>query len=184
MGIEACGLFADAAACAAACTGQDASARTPDGWPAQVGECLGRAIVNGRCDAAAAADCFVPASCENQDVQLIPPEGGRFDVVTAGRADAYDASCGGQGPEAVLALPVRANATVTVEIVQADYDTLIFARRDDCEDGGQEVACNDDFNGLNSLIQFQAEPGLYYIYIDGFGGDSGRSTVRVGVQAR
>ncbi|MCA9528075.1 MAG: hypothetical protein KC549_17435, partial [Myxococcales bacterium] len=173
------------AACAAACTGQDASERTPDGWPAEVGQCLDRAIVNGRCDVAAARDCFVPASCDNQDdIQLLPVNGGRFDVNTAGRPDAYDAGCGGEGPEAVLALPVRANATVTVEVVQADYDTLIFARRDDCDDPGREVACNDDFNGLNSRIQFQAEPGLYYLYIDGFGGDSGRSTITVAVQPR
>jgi hypothetical protein len=97
-------------------------------------------------------------------------------------ADNYEAQCGGQGPEVVLAINLNAPAAVTVEVLEADYDPLIFAREAVCDDPAAELACNDDFNGLNSLIEFRAAAGTYYIFIDGFGGGSGISTVQVTVQ--
>ena len=182
-GVGPCGLFADEAACAAACTGQLASGRTPADWPARIGACLGEAIDGNRCDAIAAAGCFEPASCEAKDeIILVPPRGGRFDIDTTVAADNYEAQCGGQGPEVVLAINLNAPAAVTVEVLEADYDPLIFAREAVCDDPAAELACNDDFNGLNSLIEFRAAAGTYYIFIDGFGGGFGISTVQVTVQ--
>ena len=183
-GASVCGgLFESDAACAALCTGQIASGRTPDGWAADLGVCLRQATAGGRCNAAAAADCLVPAACDaKDDVIQVPPQGGRFNVDTTREADNYQADCGGEGPEVALAVNLRAPATVSVEVIQADYDTLIFAREGICDDPNAEIACNDDFNGLNSFIQFRAPAGVHYVFIDGFGGGSGTSTIQVTIQ--
>ncbi|MCA9543803.1 MAG: hypothetical protein KC613_05415, partial [Myxococcales bacterium] len=57
--VPACGeAFADAQACAQRCTGQMASGRPDDNWPATIGACLADAIDGQACDVAAADACF------------------------------------------------------------------------------------------------------------------------------
>ncbi len=178
----ACGAFPDAARCNAECTGRDATARSPDDYVDRVAACL--EDVGGACDPEQALACFDPVLCELAgDVINVPPQGGRFQVDTRRLVDNYQSLCGGEGPEQVLVLTLRQRATIVFEVLEADYDPLIFVRQDVCDDDNAEVDCNDDFDGLNSLVQInQAEPGTYFLFVDGWGGGSGTSTVQVTIQ--
>ena len=96
----------------------------------------------------------------------------------------YQANCAGNavGPEKVFSLNLARAATVTAEIIQADYDTAMFMRAV-CDDQASQLACDDDGgNGLWSRISVQVQPGTYFIFVDGFGGGSGTSTLQVTVQ--
>ena len=182
-GAGVCDQFAVDGTCEALCTGQDASFVTPEGWPGDIAACLGEAIDGDACNAADVEGCFIPASCDgHEDLIIVGPEGGEFEVNTNGRADRYEAECGGQGPEAVLAIQVRAPGRLTATVIAADYDPLIFMRQGTCDAPQLEVACNDDSAGVLSSVSVQAEVDIYYLFIDGFAGGSGTSTVRITIQ--
>ena len=80
----------------------------------------------------------------------------------------------------VITLPAQRN--VTIEIVEASYDTYMHLRGE-CDVPGSTIQCDDDGGvGLRSRIQRQLDAGTYYAIIDGFAGQSGTSTVQVTVQ--
>ncbi|MEZ4472219.1 MAG: hypothetical protein R3F60_15775 [bacterium] len=118
------------------------------------------------------------------DVVQVPPQGGRFNVDTRGGMNQYQANCAGNaaGPEKIFSLNLARAATVTAEIIQADYDTAMFMRST-CDDQGSQLACDDDGGqGLWSRISVQVQPGTTFIFVDGFGGGSGTSTLQITVQ--
>lgn len=78
---------------------------------------------------------------------------------------------GGAGPDVVYALRVTRATTVTIDTLGSTFDTVLFVRRADC-DAGPQVACNDDTMGLQSRVTFAVTPGVYYVFLDGFGGSS------------
>ncbi|MCA9538082.1 MAG: hypothetical protein KC620_04305 [Myxococcales bacterium] len=124
--------------------------------------------------------------CVGAEILLaMPPEGGVFPSDTRGVQDHFGASCGGGGAsgEVVYALPVLARSAVTLEIIEANYDTVMFLR-DSCEANGRELACDDDGAGaLRSRIATVLDPGVYFIFIDGFGAAAGTSRLSVVVEA-
>jgi hypothetical protein len=117
------------------------------------------------------------------DVVQLGQAGGRVMVNTAGRMNQYQGGCGGAGPEAIVALTLQRASNVTWEIVDASYDTLIFARSV-CDDGGTEFGCDDDGGmGLWSRINVPRVPaGTTFLFVDGFGAGSGNATLQVTVQ--
>ncbi|MFH1435250.1 MAG: hypothetical protein ABIJ56_06005 [Pseudomonadota bacterium] len=122
--------------------------------------------------------CDTPVLCSGAvDALAGNPTGGRFTGVTGG-GSTYQGSCGGGGaPEAVYYFTVEGPDDVDAFITThgASFDTVVYVR--DCEcDTGEELACNDDADGLTtSTIQLHdLHPGTYMVFVDGkTGGDMG-----------
>ena len=114
------------------------------------------------------------------DVIEIGQEGGLVPIDTRNRANVYRGTCGGGGPEQVVALVLEVPAEVIVETTNADYDTLMFMRSG-CDDPDSQIGCNDDGGqGLMSRIDAgRLEPGTYYIFVDGFGARAGVSDLSI-----
>jgi hypothetical protein len=101
-------------------------------------------------------------------------------------------TCGSDGgsrsPEAVFHFRAPANGSLTVDTQGSSYDTLIYIK-DTCLTGcsvpGDCLACNDDhnFGAGDSWSRIYRLPvtaaTIYYIFVDGFGGDSGVFTLNV-----
>ncbi len=124
------------------------------------------------------------ASCEGTEVlAVLDDAGGRVETDTTGQESLYGATCGfnGSGGEDVVALVLSAPATVEAEMVDGDYDTVLHVRST-CDDEATEIACNDDgdFGVLSQLSLGRLEPGVYYLFVDGFAG-SGIGTLEVRV---
>ncbi len=131
---------------------------------------------------AAGSDAEVGLACAlDPQLLVVPPMGGQVPIDTNGRANNYQGSCGGTGPEQVVAIRTNVRATLTFATVQPGSDTLIWVRRA-CDDGGTELGCNDDANGvLSEVVVPNAEPGTYYMFVDGFGGRPVLTTAQITV---
>jgi hypothetical protein len=131
--------------------------------------------------------CDPPARCAAKSVQIVPPGGGLMFVDTNGGTDDYAGSCGGRSPEAVLAVVLEQRSEVRFRTRVADFDTLIFLRAGDCDRVEAEIACDDDggrdLEPFTSLIEAVLMPGVYYLFVDAFGGDQGTTDVVVEVRA-
>jgi hypothetical protein len=160
------------------CTGQQATPRG-DTYLDRLGACLAVARDADPCDAEVAASCFSPVLCVAlPDVLVIGPGGGEVRYDTTGRDSVGRGQCGGGGPQQVVVISVAERALVTMSIVERSYDTLIHLRGE-CDDAESEIACNDDFGGLQSQISVNLDPGTYFLYLDGFAGRFGTGTLRV-----
>ena len=90
-------------------------------------------------------------------------------------------SCGGGGANSVFQFTAPADGQYNVTI-EAQNDTLLYARSDcDSDARGAELACNDDYDGVLSGIEFVLEAGeSAYVFVDSFGGGtSGPFTIRI-----
>ena len=77
--------------------------------------------------------------------------------------------------EMVYELDVPRRQRVTIE-VDAHFDSILYLRKDDCSEEGDEVECNDDApnGGRNkSRIERVLEPGKYFVFVDGYNQESG-----------
>ena len=85
---------------------------------------------------------------------------------------------GGASPEQSWTFSVDVAQPVSLELVEASFDTVLYVRTD-CEDEETEVACDDDSGeGLKSALTFDAEPGvLYSVIVDGYNGANGTYTL-------
>ncbi|MEE2645539.1 MAG: hypothetical protein VYD19_11455, partial [Myxococcota bacterium] len=111
---------------------------------------------------------------------LVPPNGGQFNVDTSGQPSS-GTSCGGGGPQAALVIYLDRRANVDAQIINASYDTYMHLRSE-CDDPASTLECDDDGGaGLNSRIQRQLDPGVYYVIIDGFARRFGTSTVQISI---
>ena len=83
-------------------------------------------------------------------------------------------SCGpSDSRELVYELDVSRRERVTIE-VEARFDSVLYIRKDDCADPNDEVDCNDDGpDRTHSRIERVLEPGKYYVFVDGYGQESG-----------
>ncbi|MCL2824332.1 MAG: hypothetical protein FWD57_10095, partial [Polyangiaceae bacterium] len=83
----------------------------------------------------------------------------------------HDGRCvGGTGKEVVYRMELAARYRVTIT-VEAEFDSVLYVRREDCDDTDTEVACNDDAPGMGrrgSRIDEVFEPGTYYIFVDSY----------------
>jgi hypothetical protein len=147
------------------------------------------------------ADCRDPLCATVQGCAPVPPNdacAGAARVAapsmtaatTVGAIDQYrpvadGAGCrGGEGGEVVYALFVSSASQVTISTVGSEFDTLLYVRSGACLTGAQ-VACNDDDGGLTSRVTFDAAPGVYYVFVDGFSAASrGSFQLSVSVAAR
>jgi hypothetical protein len=83
-------------------------------------------------------------------------------------------SCGpSDSRELVYELDVARRQRVTLE-VEARFDSVLYLRKDDCADANAEVDCNDDGpDRTHSRIERVVEPGKYFVFVDGYGQESG-----------
>ena len=55
----------------------------------------------------------------------------------------------------------------------AEFDSVLYLRKGDCNDDGAEVRCNDDAGPKHSRIDAVLDPGMYFVFVDGYGEESG-----------
>jgi hypothetical protein len=89
-------------------------------------------------------------------------------------------SCGpSDSRELVYQLDVSRRQRVTIE-VEARFDSVLYIRKGDCGDSTAEVDCNDDGpDRTHSRIERVLDPGTYFIFVDGYGQESGSFKMNV-----
>ncbi len=83
-------------------------------------------------------------------------------------------SCGqSDSRELVYELDVAHRERITIE-VEARFDSVLYIRKDDCGDPSSEIDCNDDGpDRTHSRLERTLEPGKYFVFVDGYGQESG-----------
>ncbi len=114
------------------------------------------------------------------DVVQIPETGGLFEGNTANVTAQYPGSCdqgGGtpQGaPEQMLRLDLTAQRRVIFDMRGSGYRTLLDVRRGpSCPGAAMTSSCAVGYYPQRSYLDLTLEPGVYFVQVDGFAGDSG-----------
>jgi hypothetical protein len=83
-------------------------------------------------------------------------------------------SCGaGDSSELVYALTTTTRTRASFD-VEADFDSVLYIRKDDCTDPNSEIECNDDSSDRqHSHVDTVLEPGKYFVFVDGYGHEGG-----------
>jgi len=81
-----------------------------------------------------------------------------------------------RGREMVYRLELATRKRLVLD-VEARFNTVVYVRRDDCQEG-EQVACNDDAPNSNarqppSHIDSVLEPGVYWVIVDSYNDESG-----------
>lgn len=94
---------------------------------------------------------------------------GTFFGDSSGNTNNTEGSCGGGAGEAVFELVLNAPSLVELTSVGTSFDSVLYVRRGSCE-FGQEIGCDDDSGGMfaASLTFTLLEPGVYFIFLDGY----------------
>jgi hypothetical protein len=88
-----------------------------------------------------------------------------------------DPSCAGAGPTVWYAVTLKKDATVTASTAGSSYDTTLSAYTG-TPGSLTQIACNDDFTGLQSQITFTApRRETIYVMVGAFGGGLGGNLV-------
>ena len=90
--------------------------------------------------------------------------------------NAHAGSCGGSlSSEDIWVLTLTEQTDVRVSTEGSGFDTVLYGRSD-CDQVASEITCNDDGGESNASAVIQMDaigPGTYYLFVDGFGGESG-----------
>jgi hypothetical protein len=92
-------------------------------------------------------------------------------------------SCGtSDSRELAYQLDVTGRARVGID-VEARFDSVLYVRKDDCADPSAEVDCNDDYasDRTRSRVDRVLDPGKYFVFVDGYGQESGAFKMKVTV---
>ncbi|HWB82379.1 MAG TPA: hypothetical protein VG755_45770, partial [Nannocystaceae bacterium] len=82
------------------------------------------------------------------------------------------------GPDVAFAWTAPSAALWTFSLVGSSYDTVITLQSPDC--GGSELACNDDFSGLQSETTANLAAGeSVIVVVDGYNSNSGSYTLAI-----
>jgi hypothetical protein len=116
-------------------------------------------------------------TCESPTIISVP---GRASGVTTTARDDFTPACAGNGaPDVVYVIRNPTRQTITLDTEGSAYDTALIVFRGDCASG--PIACDDDGGtGTNSrLVLANAEPGNYFVVVDGWNGARGAFQLRV-----
>jgi len=93
---------------------------------------------------------------------------------TEDAADEQEGSCSGSsgGRERVYRLDLATRQRVAIE-VSADFDSVLYLRKGECNDDAAEVRCNDDSGPKHSRIDAVLDAGTYFVFVDGYGDEAG-----------
>ena len=106
-----------------------------------------------------------------------------------GEADSTGGCAASESKELVYKLDVARRQRVTIE-VDPQFDSVLYVRKDECGDSEAEVACNDDAtagagkrgpSSRGSRIDEVFDAGTYYVFVDGYGAESGPFRMNVQV---
>jgi hypothetical protein len=88
---------------------------------------------------------------------------------TTDRVDSFTGSCGlGAAPDYQLGFVAPWSGHFAFDTAGSSFDTVVYAHEQEC--GPQELACNDDFIGLDSRIVLELDAGeLITLSVDGTG---------------
>ncbi len=103
-----------------------------------------------------------------------------YDGATIGEVDKLDSpNCPDDGsPDYTFEFTAPADDTYTFDLQGSDYDTVIIVQDAVC--GGDELACNDDFFGLQSSVDVNLlQDQTVIIVVSGYSGDSGNFTLNI-----
>ncbi len=103
---------------------------------------------------------------------LIPRNGTVRGATAEDEPDDYNARCGGRNaPDAVYKYVLAQAATLRISAANEGTDyPVVVSVRNDCEEPSSMLACAGDFARPEPTVTLQdAEPGEYYIFIDGAG---------------
>ena len=100
---------------------------------------------------------------------------------TAGYADDYDEVCpytDSTSPDVVYELTIAADGVFEIDLYGSAYDTKLYVYE---SDGSTLVDCNDDYwsDYTSALIGLSLTAGVYYVVIDGYGGESGAYAINI-----
>jgi hypothetical protein len=121
----------------------------------------------------ARGDLTEDQSCRPEvDTPVIPQNGSIMGETVEGGPDVYHSRCGGrESPEAVYryVLEQAGDLTISANNPGTSYPVVITVRTD-CEEPDSMVACAGNFASPEPTITLRnAEPGEYFIFIDGGG---------------
>ncbi len=99
---------------------------------------------------------------------------------TVGYTDDYDEVCpymNSTSPDVVYSLVLAGDAGITVDLLGSAYDTKVYVY----DENLNLVGCNDDFHAdYTSKLDVLLSAGvIYYLVIDGYGGDAGDYVLNV-----
>jgi MYXO-CTERM domain-containing protein len=103
---------------------------------------------------------------------------------TAGSSHAGTCTTGAS-PERIYEFTLKGYRTAIDIQVSGGYDTALYLRRT-CEGADSELACNEDsalpadgdaMQTIGSRIVAELPQGTYYVFVDGYNGDSGKYTL-------
>jgi hypothetical protein len=106
-----------------------------------------------------------------------------------GESDSTGGCAASESKELVYKLDVARRQRVTIE-VDPQFDSVLYVRKDECGDAEAEVACNDDAtagsgkrgpSSRGSRVDEVLEAGTYYVFVDGYGSESGPFRMNVQV---
>jgi hypothetical protein len=77
--------------------------------------------------------------------------------------------------EIVYELDVTQRQRVTLEVEAQHFDSILYVRKDACNDPDAEVDCNDDMGSSrdHSRIERVLDPGKYFVFVDGYNNEAG-----------
>lgn len=114
-----------------------------------------------------------PSPCNPIDLGTVSGGGGFFGS-TIELDDLRFGTCGGDGaPEQGFMWTAPHSGVFRFHVAGNDFDPVLYVRDDDCD--GPELACNDDFDGLNAQVDLVLGPedGPIFLFVDGIGSQAG-----------
>ena len=132
-------------------------------------------------------DCSADPACQQGDGpgSCAEPLVGTVGVSTGDTTGATDdaspgCALGVGGLDAIYRITFPETGTVCASTAGSAFDTVLYAQTT-CGSEGAEVACNDDGEDLQSVIEFQATAGTpYFLVVDGYSSNySGQYTLTV-----
>ena len=141
-------------------------------------------------------DSQVVIKCLGQEIDIAVPEGdtcddcipvgeGVFEGTTSDNSEEPDiTSCTFSDTVTEwYCYTASCTGTATVSTCGSSYDTALSAWDACPEDGGNQIACNDDACGLQSTITFPVVAGgTYYVRVSGFNNSSGNYILEITCQ--
>lgn len=118
-------------------------------------------------------NCFAASSpsespvCDLVDRIYTITQSATLQINTAGLTDNYHGVCRiASGPDVPIMLVLTETSSIRIETF-SDFDTVLYLKSSDCDEG-TEIDCNDDGgNALNSKIEIdRLEPGTYFAFVD------------------
>lgn len=117
------------------------------------------------------------AICADFDIPSAVPSQTNGDTLTSGDDTVPSCNVGSTANDVAIQWIPPATAMYTIDLAGSSYDTMLYVY-DGC--GGPELACNDDFIGLQSQVQVQGTAGVpLIIVVDGFGASNGTYVLNI-----